>query len=264
MISLIIPTYKSPITLDLAIKSAIDGQKYDNQIVVVVDGFYDLNKHVLQKYEDRIFILDLETNHGLCKATNYGVYNSTFDKILVINDDNVLPRDWDKELLEVYKDNTVITPNQIEPTRSVFLDFKMKSFGDPEEFDWNGFYRYAEKLAHESKTLHDSRLSPRGSTLPFFMSKQDYLKIGGWDESYPGPWMVDWDFFYKCDLAGYDLPRCYTCNIYHFVSYGTTNTTADKVSKRDLEKACWEWFIYKWGFTPYKGYETNNKIVRGN
>ena len=48
MISVIIPTYKEPDALDLCLKSAIEGQSNKNQIIVVVDGFYDLNKEVLK------------------------------------------------------------------------------------------------------------------------------------------------------------------------------------------------------------------------
>ena len=44
MISVIIPTYKSPEMLDLCLESAIEGQSEKNQIIVVVDGYYDLNK----------------------------------------------------------------------------------------------------------------------------------------------------------------------------------------------------------------------------
>ena len=40
MISVIIPTYKEPEVLDLCLKSAILGQKHNNQIIVVVDGFF--------------------------------------------------------------------------------------------------------------------------------------------------------------------------------------------------------------------------------
>jgi glycosyltransferase involved in cell wall biosynthesis len=37
MISVIIPTYKSPDALDLCLESAIKGQNKENQIIVVVD-----------------------------------------------------------------------------------------------------------------------------------------------------------------------------------------------------------------------------------
>ena len=60
LISVIIPTYKSPDMLDLCLKSAIKGQQNKNQIIVVVDGFYELNKEVLEKWSEHIDILNLE------------------------------------------------------------------------------------------------------------------------------------------------------------------------------------------------------------
>ena len=103
MISVIIPTYKAPEALEICIHSAIKNQVNTNQIIVVVDGFLDLNKHILEKYEEHICILDLEENQGLCKATNLGVYNAEFDKILIVNDDNVFPPELDELLLEDYQ-----------------------------------------------------------------------------------------------------------------------------------------------------------------
>ena len=68
MISVIIPTYKSPEYLDLCLKSIYETQKYDNQIIVVVDGFLDINKPILDKYP-KVKILDL-----LIKRVKYIVY----------------------------------------------------------------------------------------------------------------------------------------------------------------------------------------------
>ena len=50
MFSVIIPTYKEPEYLDLCLKSAFEGQVNNNEIIVVVDGFYELNKPILDKY----------------------------------------------------------------------------------------------------------------------------------------------------------------------------------------------------------------------
>ena len=193
LISVIIPTYKSPETLDLCLKSAIEGQQNKNQIIVVVDGFYDLNKEVLEKYKDSIDVLNLEQNVGLCRGTNLGVYNAKYEKILIVNDDNVFPEAWDQVLLEQYKPGSVLAPNQIEPTPSMFKQFHIKDLGrDPKTFNINDFWEYEFNIV-EDKTEES------GSTLPIFISKTDYLRVGGWDESYPGAWVVDWDFFLKCE-----------------------------------------------------------------
>jgi glycosyltransferase involved in cell wall biosynthesis len=91
MFSVIIPTYKEPEYLDLCLKSAFEGQTNKNEIIVVVDGFYELNKPILDKYPD-VRVLDLGENQGLSVATNWGVYNATHEYILVVNDDNVFPK----------------------------------------------------------------------------------------------------------------------------------------------------------------------------
>ena len=82
--------------LDLCLESATKGQKNFNQIIVVVDGHYDINKEVLYKYDSvrggSIDILDIEQNVGLCRGTNLGVMNAKHDKVLIVNDDNVFPK----------------------------------------------------------------------------------------------------------------------------------------------------------------------------
>jgi glycosyltransferase involved in cell wall biosynthesis len=80
MISVVIPTYKSPSALDLCITSAIKGQSEKNEIIVVVDGTYDINKDVLEKHGSDILVLNLEENVGTCRATNLGVYNANNEK----------------------------------------------------------------------------------------------------------------------------------------------------------------------------------------
>ncbi len=137
MISAIIPTYKEPEVLDLCLRSTIEGQHNNNEIIVVIDGFYDINKEVLEKYKDKINILDLEENQGLCRATNLGVYNASNELILVVNDDNIFPINWDEQLERAYQPNSVITPNQIEPIPSMFRQFHIKDLGcDPNKFGY--------------------------------------------------------------------------------------------------------------------------------
>jgi glycosyltransferase involved in cell wall biosynthesis len=113
MISVVIPTYKEPEALDLCLKSAIEGQKNQNQIIVVVDGFYDLNEDVLKKYASHLDILNLDENVGMIKAMNLGHYNAIHDLVFHVQDDNVFPTNWDKYLLEAYQPHSVLTPNQM-------------------------------------------------------------------------------------------------------------------------------------------------------
>jgi GT2 family glycosyltransferase len=256
MISVLIPTYKEPEALDLCLKSAIEGQNNENQIIVVVDGFYELNKSVLEKYSKHIDILNLEENVGLPRATNLGVYNAQYDKILIVNDDNVFPINWDTELEKIYEPNSVISPNQIEPIPSIFSQFIIENLGrNPQTFDLKKFWGFEIDISTANIKQET------GSTLPIFMSKLDYLKVGGWDESYPGAWVVDWDFFLKCKLSGMKMIRTYNIHFYHFVSIGTESTPEEKLIKHHKEIECHQFAQYKWGASIKHNPLTNEKYL---
>ena len=256
MISVIIPTYKEPNVLDLCLKSLILGQKHQNQIIVVVDGFYEINKEIIEKYSKNISVLNLENNVDTPKATNLGVYNAYFDKILIVNDDNVFPYNWDVKLLDLFKENSVISPNQIEPIPSIFNQFIIENLGrDPKTFNLQQYWGFENKTS-------EKKLEPTGSTLPIFMAKKDYLMVGGMDESYPGGWVVDWDFFLKCELVGLEMLRSYNCHFYHFVSVGTESTPEEKQNKQLREKECHEYFKYKWGYYAQHNPKNNSKLIK--
>ena len=250
MISVIIPTYKSPDMLDLCLHSAIEGQQNKNQIIVVVDGFYDLNKEILEKWSEHIDILNLEENVGLCRGTNLGVYNATHDKILIVNDDNVFPYEWDKELLKDYTPNSVISPNQIEPTPSMFKQFHIRDCGrDPKTFSLKNYWMYEE-------SLRGLPIDETGSTLPIFMSKIDYLRVGGWDENYEQGMVADWDFFLKCQLSGLKMLRTYKCHFYHFAS-----ASVNGEKRQSAEYKGHEYAKYKWGSYIQHDSLTNKKFI---
>jgi GT2 family glycosyltransferase len=256
MISIIIPTYKSPEALDLCLKSAIEGQVDNNQIIVVVDGFYDINKDVLDKYKDHIDILNLEENVGLCRGTNLGVYNAKHDKILIVNDDNVFPQFWDTILVEEWEEGAVITPNQIEPYASMFSQFIIKDLGrDPKTFDLEDFWRFNYHYASGDKK------DESGSTLPIFMSKIDYIRLGGWDENYEMGVVADWDFFLKCRLSGLKMVRNWNLHFYHFVSLSTTDTPEKQQKRQQSEQNGHEYARYKWGNYIKHNPENNLKYI---
>jgi glycosyltransferase involved in cell wall biosynthesis len=246
MISVILPTYKSPDTLDLCLKSCIEGQTQKNEIIVIVDGFYDINKDVLEKWSAHIDVLNMEENVGLCRGTNLGVYNAKYERILIVNDDNVFPHRWDDLLNESYQPNSVISPNQVEPTPSIFSQFVIKDLGrDPKTFKLEAFWEeYVNSLPQKDET---------GSTLPIFMSKTDYLRVGGWDENYEQGMVADCDFFLKCQLSGLKMLRTYNCHFYHF-----TSASVNGEKRRLAEKAGHEYFKYKWG--SYMRRDQNNLI----
>ena len=251
MISVIIPTYKSPEMLDLCLESAIKGQSEKNQIIVVVDGHYDLNKKVLDKWKDNIDVLNLETNQGLCRGTNLGVYNASSDEILIVNDDNVFPENWDKKLKYWNLQNSqLITPNQIEPLPSMFDQFNIKDLGITyDKLDLDRFWEYENSILEE-------KMDVAGSTLPIYMKRQDYIRIGGWDENYELGMVADWDFFLKCSLSNIGLTRIYNCHFYHFASVSTNGE-----KRQQAEQNGHNYAKYKWGNYIKHNPQTNLKFL---
>jgi glycosyltransferase involved in cell wall biosynthesis len=259
MISVVIPTYKSPDALDLCLRSATEGQNEKNNIIVVVDGFYDLNKPVLEKYRSLVEILVLDDNQGLCRATNLGVYNTSKDRVLIVNDDNVFPVNWDLRLNNLDVENTVWAPNQIEPTPSMFSQFHIKNMGrDPKTFDLVAFQDYELILRDPCKWEQN------GSTLPIFMKKIDYMRVGGWDENYEKGMVADWDFFLKCQLSGLKMMRSYNLHFYHFVSLSVNDNesqTINHVTRREAEWRAHNYAQYKWGGSIKHDPVTNLKYL---
>ena len=109
MISLIIPTYRNPDYLDICLKSAIENQVNKNEIIVAVDGYFEESVAIIKKYNGDITLLDLGENQGMQTALNLAVINATNEIICIINDDNILCKDWDIIIEKDFKYDSVMT-----------------------------------------------------------------------------------------------------------------------------------------------------------
>jgi hypothetical protein len=93
-------------------------------------------------------------------ALNLAVYNATNEFLVIINDDNVLSKDWDKLILDKVQEGFVFTINQIEPTGPGIFNFPVKDFGrNPEVFKYEEFVEY-EQTIRENKQTSDGGIFP--------------------------------------------------------------------------------------------------------
>ena len=153
-------------------------------------------------------------------------------------------------LLEEYKPGYVLAPNQIEPTPSIFRQFHIKDLGkDPKTFDLQAYWDY-------ENSLEQDRVEESGSTLPIFMNKYDYIRLGGWDEKYEAGMVADWDFFLKCAISDLKMIRTYNCLFYHFASISTNGEKRQQAEQKGHEYA-----KYKWSSYIYSHPETNLKFI---
>ena len=158
-------------------------------------------------------------------------------------------------ILEFYKKYPKYNVIWICEKKSILIEqFNIKNLGrDPKTFSIDNFWKYEKSIAKKQAETN-------GSTFPFLIHKKDYLKIGGFDESYPGPWVVDWEFFMKCEMANLNMIRTYNTYFYHFVSLGTKSLEQVEEA-RIKEQACHEYFYYKWGKQAQHNPINNSKLI---
>ena len=248
-LSVIIPSYRNPKCLDICLESALRGQRFDNQIICVLDGFPEESKDIVKKYRNDVNFLPLPDNKGMQYALNVGVWNADNERILIVNDDNVFPISWDYYLNEDYRENLIITPNQIEKEPSMF-GFVVDDFGTPETFDLENFFV-------EEQNHREDKLTPDGGIFPLLISKKKYMMVGGFDIVYDSPFYCDWDFFIKCELAGMETLRSRKINFYHFGSVATKNGNESEKFKLS-ETLAKDLYEYKWGFKATRNRDTNS------
>jgi hypothetical protein len=192
-------------------------------------------------------------------SINIGVYYANNSHILVVNDDNVFPKEWDKILSKYNYNNFIISPNQIEANPSIF-NFIQYDFGDIDSF------RYEEFISKEPEFRNSSEPSNDGEIFPFCMSKKLFMASGGFDIIYPSPFVCDWDFFLKLELLGLRFARTREINFYHFGSIATKNSKdkEDSESFKLSESLASQIFVQKWGFHPTINRPSNSHLPQNS
>lgn len=255
MFSVVIPCHQAPAYLDLCLKSALEGQAGDNEFIVVIDGCEPEYSEVLARWQGRIRQLILKRNEGLPQALNKGVWLTTRDRLLIVNEDNVFPAHWDTRLAQDWAEDRVLTINQIEPAPEGMYRFLSQDFGTrADTFDLPAFLAWEQQQAR-------AELWPDGRIFPFCLSKRLYLAAGGFDPNYPSPHFCDLDFFLKLELRpDVRFARTLRLHFYHFGQKSTSNpdATPEAIAAatehyRRLGESASALYRHKWGIAPQRG-----------
>lgn len=174
---------------------------------------------------------------GQSMAVNRIAEKAHGEWLLITNDDMYFPAGWDKKF-QIVAD--CFSPNLVEPTDNVgsappFL--KLNAGFTIELFDRLGvddfMFNFKENIIEN------------GFNLPFFIKKDLWEKIGGYDEMYD-PWgsNSDSDLQYKLEIAGIQPKRHRGMLVYHFSNKSGTFESEN----RNYWQKNWDYFIDKWGF----------------
>ncbi len=226
---------------------------FEGQIIVVTNG-------KPEPFDVEGVTIHLHINkQGQCRAVNAGVQvvSPDTDYIMVTNSDMYYAPGWDKHLRFDYP---VFSPNLVEPTDNngsapPFIKFDggltTENF-QREKVDMI-IKHWTDMVLHEGmryefdgQFMWDKSGEEPGFNLPFFIRKDVWDTIGGYDEKYD-PWgsNSDTDLQTKINLAGITPMRLRDVLVYHF---SNKSGTFDGTHNAEWQ-ANFDYYRQKWGYT---------------
>lgn len=212
-ISVIIPTYNRSKILNKTIQNALavlQNANMDFEIIIVNDGDNEIF------YDDKRIKVVKNTKKGVASARNYGTFLALHENLLFIDDDML----FDEKALEIVseffnsnkKNNNCLN---IQWTYPLFL---------LEVCEKNNFGRFLLKInyvnmkgwAKDFEWKENSEYEiPLLASFFLAITKQNFLKVGEYNENYPFAGFEDYDFAIRVKDAGIKTLLNTTTTIYH-------------------------------------------------
>ncbi len=213
---------------------------FDGQIIVVTNGTKTPEPLNIPGISMRLHTRD----QGQCIATNIGVQAVApdTDYILVSNDDMYYAPGWNRNLM--FASMPIFSPNLIEPTNnmgSAAPFIKLDAGFTLDEFDREKVNNFiAEYDPLKNQPLHEA-----GFNLPFFIRRDYWNFLGGYDTAYdPFGSNSDTDLQTRINLSGVTPMRMRDVWVYHFSNKsGTFDGTHQDFYQNNID-----YFKDKFGF----------------
>ena len=181
-VSIIVPTFNTPIQFLKEMIDSVINQSYTNWQLCIADGSDDDNeaRKIIKEYSEkdhRISVCYLDENYGISGNTNKALELATGEYVGLFDHDDLLTPDALYEVVSSLQK----TKHDIVYTDEDKLDNKSKKFVDPNfKPDYNvDLFRSHNYITH------------------FFVVKTDIIKgIGGFDSQYDGA--QDYDLMFRC------------------------------------------------------------------
>ena len=100
-ISLYIPVYNGESTIERVLKSALELDPGPSEIIVINDGSTDDTLKILNKYKNKIKIINNIQNKGLAYSRNIGIEKAVNKNVASIDSDVEVSSTWLKELNDI-------------------------------------------------------------------------------------------------------------------------------------------------------------------
>lgn len=150
--SIVIPYLSNSSCVESCINYIKQNSMYDNEIVPVVD----------------------ETD--VYYAFNKGVYNSSCDTVVLLNDDMIVSKNWDKYIPIYSNQSIILTGHLVEPTPRQYMFQGLNNYYSHDcgnniaNFDYNKFEDYVK-----NQSVPDIIFNEKGWVMPLVVNKKSFV-----------------------------------------------------------------------------------------
>jgi hypothetical protein len=176
-VSIIIPCFNDGAFVTQAVNSALNQTYGNKEVILIDDGSDEDTKEILKKLEPKITKLITQQNSGAGAARNNGITNCTGEFILNHDSDDFFDPTFCEKAVNIFQDSKVI--------KIVTCDL--------ERFNKKGTI---DVLKLASGSLKDFLKSNKALGSSMFL-KEDWSRLGGYDESRILNGYEDWEFYIR-------------------------------------------------------------------
>jgi GT2 family glycosyltransferase len=174
--SVIIVTFNHRKYLEKCLGSILD-QDYPHEIIIVDNDSHDGTPEFIETGYPQVKVIR-NKNNGYGAGNNLGVSQSSGEYIVILNPDTIVEQGWLRELIvPLTKKPGIITAPKI----LLYDGSAINTIGNINHFTGLTFTR---GLNEPPQSYHESRELSGVSGACFAISKEDYLKMGGFDERF--------------------------------------------------------------------------------
>ncbi len=204
-VSVVIPTYNRAEMVCRCVKSVLDSDWPDLEVIVVDDGSPDnTGERIKDAFGGRVRYTRNEKNSFQAVSRNNGARLATGDYLLFLDDDNVLDRRAITELVRAFENN---------PKLGLAAPMAVHKRPGKENLIWSlgsDFNRWTSQPKDNRSNLPLEQLPAEPASYPtsyypngFMIPRTVYEQVGGFDEKYVQTFEES-DFGWKIREAGFD------------------------------------------------------------
>lgn len=203
LVSIIIINYNGKHHLDKCLKSLMQIDYKNYEIILVDNNSSDDSINFVKKFYPSIVIIQLEKNYGFAEPNNIGAKRATGEFLLFLNNDTIVKPNFISELVKVIKTDSKI---------AICQSFLLKPNG---EIDSSGDFVDTLGRAYSSrKKVSEVReiLSARGAAM--LTRKESFFDLGKFDKNFFASF-EDVDIGWRAWLWGYRVVLVPSSVVYH-------------------------------------------------